>query len=69
MLSVCLIDWCLESSWTKYFHPPIPSDKEGKAIIAPYPLRKVEAVVASKGFKVAVVPPEKIEMFIKKHNP
>ena len=53
----------------KLFTPPIPSDREGKAVIAPYPLRKVETVLASKGFKGAVVPPEKIEKFIKKHNP
>jgi len=53
----------------RLFTPPLPSDKEGKAIFAPYPLRKVEAVLASRGFKVAVVTPEKLEKFIEKHNP
>ncbi|MEM0173811.1 MAG: radical SAM protein [Sulfolobaceae archaeon] len=52
----------------KLFTPPIPSDKEGKAIFAPYPIRKVEAVLVNKGFNVAVVPPEKVEGFISKYK-
>ena len=44
----------------KFFTPPIRTDKKGRAIIAPYALRKIEAVLANKGFDVAVVPPEKL---------
>ena len=46
----------------KIFAPPVKVDKEGKAIFAPYALRKVEATLLSHGFSdVAVVPPEYIE--------
>ncbi|QGA68189.1 B12-binding domain-containing radical SAM protein [Sulfolobus sp. E11-6] len=48
----------------KIFTPPIPTDKEGKAIVAPYPLRKVEAVLARSGFNVIVTTPEKLEKVV-----
>ncbi|MBP1357339.1 MAG: B12-binding domain-containing radical SAM protein [Sulfolobus sp.] len=45
----------------KLFTPPVPAYKDGRAIYAPYPLRKLEASLISNGFNdVAVVPPEKI---------
>ena len=47
----------------KFFTPKVKTDKEGKALYAPYALRKVEAVLSEAGFKVAVVPPENIEKF------
>ena len=47
----------------KLFTPPAKTDKEGKALYAPYALRKVEAALLEAGFKVAVVPPEKVEKF------
>jgi len=46
----------------KIFTPPVKVDKEGKAVYAPYALRKVEATLIHHGFSdVAVVPPEYIE--------
>ncbi|NON61346.1 radical SAM protein [Acidianus sp. RZ1] len=50
----------------KFFTPRVKTDKDGKALIAPYALRKIEAVLVNSGFKVAVVPPEKIDKFIDK---
>lgn len=46
----------------KFFTPPIKSDENGRALYAPYALRKIEATLVNKGFKeVAVVPPEKLK--------
>ncbi|BAB67510.1 B12-binding domain-containing radical SAM protein [Sulfurisphaera tokodaii] len=45
----------------RFFTPPIKVDKDGKAIYAPYALRKVEASLLSHGFNVAVIPPEYLE--------
>lgn len=50
----------------KFFTPPIKVDKEGKAIYAPYSLRKVEASLISRGFNVAVIPPEYLEKSVNK---
>ncbi|MCI2414059.1 MAG: B12-binding domain-containing radical SAM protein [Candidatus Aramenus sp.] len=47
----------------KFFTPPVKTDKEGKAIYAPYALRKIEAVLVNSGFKVAVIPPERLHAF------
>ncbi|CCC82684.1 B12-binding domain-containing radical SAM protein [Thermoproteus tenax] len=45
----------------KFFTPPISTDRDGRAIYAPYALRKVEAILASSGYTdVAVVPPERL---------
>ena len=44
--------------------PPIEADEQGRALVAPYPLRKIEAALYASGFspdEVAVVPPEKLE--------
>ncbi len=49
----------------KFFTPPMKTDKEGKALFAPYALRKIEAVLVNSGFSVAVVPPEKLSKFAK----
>jgi len=49
----------------KIFTPPIPADKEGKAIYAPYALRKIEATLLYHGFKdVIVTPPERLSKVI-----
>lgn len=50
----------------KFFTPKMPTDSEGKALYAPYALRKVEAILIDAGFSVAVVPPEKISKFAPK---
>ncbi len=47
----------------RFFTPRAKVDKEGKALYAPYALRKIESVLSDAGFKVAVIPPEKIEKF------
>ncbi|TRM80446.1 radical SAM protein, partial [Sulfolobus sp. F3] len=45
----------------KFFTPNTPVDSEGKALYAPYALRKVESVLVHAGFSsVAVVPPERL---------
>ncbi|MCY0859358.1 MAG: radical SAM protein [Sulfolobaceae archaeon] len=45
----------------KLFAPPVSAYKDGRAVFAPYPLRKLEASLVASGFSdVAVVPPEKI---------
>ena len=46
----------------RFFAPPAEADGEGKAVYAPYALRKVEAVLVNAGYRdVAVVPPERLE--------
>lgn len=50
----------------KFFTPKAPTDSEGKALYAPYALRKIEAILSDAGFNVAVVPPEKISKFAPK---
>ena len=47
----------------KFFTPKVKTDKEGKALYAPYALRKIESLLSESGFNVAVIPPEKIEKF------
>jgi len=49
----------------KFFTPPIKVDKEGKAVHAPYALRKVEASLLYHGFDVAVIPPEYLEKSVR----
>ena len=47
--------------------PPVKADSEGRAKLAPYALRKVEAALYAAGFRedeVAVVPPEALEKAI-----
>ncbi|BAK54406.1 hypothetical protein STK_08730 [Sulfurisphaera tokodaii str. 7] len=50
----------------KIFTPPEKTDRDGRAIFAPYPLRKVEAILTSHGFNVIVTPPEKLEKVVSK---
>lgn len=50
----------------RFFTPKMPTDSEGKALYAPYALRKVEAILLDSGFNVAVVPPENISRFASK---
>jgi len=45
--------------------PPVKV-KDGKAVIAPYGTRKIEAALIENGFNVTVVPPEKISKFLDK---
>lgn len=45
----------------RFFTPPVEADEEGRAIFAPYPLRKVEATLLNAGFETVVSPPEKLE--------
>jgi len=48
-------------------YPPVPRDSEGRAIYAPYGLRKIEAVLLREGFgenEVAVVHPDNLDKFI-----
>ncbi|BCU68149.1 hypothetical protein HS7_15860 [Sulfolobales archaeon HS-7] len=42
----------------KFFTPPIKADKNGKALYAPYSLRKLEALLSNEGFDTMVTPPE-----------
>lgn len=51
----------------KFLRPPIESHPDGRAIFAPYGLRKVEAALIDHGFKesdIAVVHPTKLEKFV-----
>ncbi|MQL55781.1 B12-binding domain-containing radical SAM protein [Acidianus ambivalens] len=48
----------------RFFTPKVPL-KGDNAAYAPYALRKVEAILSNSGFDVTVVPPEKIEKYIK----
>ncbi|KAA8923149.1 radical SAM protein [Thermoplasma sp.] len=45
----------------RFFTPPIKAYESGEAVVAPYGLRKVEAILASKGISVVVSPPEHLE--------
>ncbi|MEZ0289826.1 MAG: radical SAM protein, partial [Sulfolobales archaeon] len=45
----------------RFFTPPVKTDRLGRALVAPYPLRKVEAVLLKAGYDVWVVPPHKLE--------
>ena len=38
----------------KFFTPPAPADENGRAILAPYALRKVEATLVNAGFNTCV---------------
>ena len=52
----------------KFIAPPIKTDRRGKALIAPYPLRKLEAALISEGFsreEVAIIPPERLHEFVR----
>ncbi|MEM0374538.1 MAG: radical SAM protein, partial [Sulfolobales archaeon] len=52
----------------RFFTPEVPTDKLGRALYAPYPLRKIEATLLTAGYKsVAVVPPTKLKSVIS-HN-
>jgi radical SAM superfamily enzyme YgiQ (UPF0313 family) len=49
----------------KFFTPPVPADREGKALYAPYTLRKVEAALIKAGYQdVIVTPPERLERVV-----
>lgn len=48
----------------KFICPPVKTEN-GKAVIAPYGTRKIEAALLEKGFNVAVIPPDKIEKYLK----
>ena len=46
----------------RLFAPPAKAYPDGRAVYAPYALRKVEAILVNAGYRsVAVVPPEKLE--------
>lgn len=49
----------------RFFTLPAKVDPDGKALYAPYALRKLEASLTEKGFDVSVVPPEVLETHIK----
>jgi len=47
--------------------PPVPVGRDGRAVLAPYPVAKVEAALLAAGFKrdeVAIIPPERAERVI-----
>jgi len=48
----------------RFFSPPSKADEEGRAIFAPYSLRKVEATLVNAGFDTVVAPPEKLEKVV-----
>ncbi len=51
----------------RYLYPPVERTPEGKAALAPYGLRKVEAILLSNGFaeeEVAVVHPADLDKFV-----
>jgi len=51
----------------RFIAPPVKTYERGRAIIAPYPLRKLEAALISEGFsreEVAIIPPEKLHEFV-----
>ena len=51
----------------KYLYPPVERTAEGRAKVAPYGLRKVEAILLQNGFteeEVAVVHPADLDKFI-----
>jgi len=53
----------------KILAPPLPVDKSGRALYAPYALSKVEASLLANGFNredVAIVPPEYIKRVVDK---
>lgn len=45
----------------RFFTPPVQTDEQGKATVAPYALRKVESVLLKAGFDCVVTTPEKLE--------
>jgi len=45
----------------KFFTPPIAADNRFEAEIAPYPLRKLEAILEKENITVSVTPPEVLE--------
>ena len=46
----------------KFFTPSVPTDSTGKALLAPYALRKVESILVHSGLdNVAVIPPENLK--------
>ncbi|ACP48289.1 Radical SAM domain protein [Sulfolobus islandicus Y.N.15.51] len=49
----------------RFFTPDVPVDSEGRAIVAPYALRKVESTLVHAGFdSVVVIPPHRLEKAI-----
>jgi len=49
----------------RFFTPEVPTDKYGRALYAPYPLRKLEAALMVAGYeKVAVIPPDKLKKVV-----
>ncbi len=49
----------------RLFTPPIKSDRYGRALTAPYALRKLEALLIRSGFSTWVVVPERIERAVR----
>jgi len=49
----------------RLFTPPVKSDRYGRASVAPYALRKLEALLLRSGFSTWVVVPEKIERAVR----
>ncbi|BAB60181.1 hypothetical protein [Thermoplasma volcanium GSS1] len=52
----------------KFFTPPIKAYDTGEAFVAPYGLRKVEAILAKNGISVVVSPPEHLEKAIDRNT-
>lgn len=50
----------------RLFTPRVKSDRLGRALIAPYALRKVEAALARAGYRVWAVPPERLASVIRR---
>jgi radical SAM superfamily enzyme YgiQ (UPF0313 family) len=48
----------------KFFAPPMRTDKNGRALLAPYPVRKVEATLLNAGIDVTVTTPEKVDKVV-----
>ncbi len=49
----------------RFFTPKAKADREGRAIFAPYALRKVEATLVNAGISTTVSPPEQLEKTVK----
>ncbi|HDN75945.1 MAG TPA: radical SAM protein, partial [Acidilobales archaeon] len=54
-----------ESLWYYICCPKPKVDSEGKPVVAPYGLRKVEASLIDSGFKAAIIDPDYIERHVR----
>ncbi len=50
----------------RFFTPRVKVDRLGRALIAPYALRKLEALLIKHGFSTWVVPPERLRNAVKR---